>query len=362
LEANGYFTDFLSNIRLDDDTRRACRDAHRDIRRLLAADERLAPAIVATFLQGSYRRSTIIRPEETQLADVDVIVVTRLDEADYPVPESAMNEFLPFLDEHYAGSYQLQGRSIGITTGGVSLDLVITSAPSEAESEILAEADKQMALEEDEYEADGIFRFKAYLSEARKAKPAWQLEPLRIPDRDAACWKPTHPLAQIEWTADKNRVCNYCFLKVVRAVKWWRRRQDLPKHPKGYPLEHMIGAVCPDGIESVALGVTLALEAATETFGPFVLSGTVPFLADHGVAEHNVLGRISADDFAAFVQAVQSAARTARSALDSQDLVESIGLWRQLFGEEFPEATGGGPGGFAAPSGPASPSRGGRFA
>jgi len=45
-------------------------------------------------------------------------------------------------------------------------------------------------------------------------------------------------------------------VNVVRSIKWWRHEHadELPKYPKGYPLEHMIGHVLPDGIDSVPEG------------------------------------------------------------------------------------------------------------
>jgi len=71
------------------------------LRDRLRADERLAPIIVSTFLQGSYRRATAIRPHEGRRADVDVIVVTRLSTDEYDLPEKAFAVFFPFLDDHY---------------------------------------------------------------------------------------------------------------------------------------------------------------------------------------------------------------------------------------------------------------------
>ena len=48
-----------------------------------------------------------------------------------------LDEFEPFLKRFYKDEYERQGRSFGIPPSYISLDLVITSAPSEAEENIL---------------------------------------------------------------------------------------------------------------------------------------------------------------------------------------------------------------------------------
>ncbi len=82
--------------------------------------------------------------------------------------------------------------------------------------------------------------------------------PLLIPDREAKKWIETNPLAQIQWTQRKNALCNSHYINVVKSLKWWQINNfhdgNLPKYPKGYPLEHIIGFCCPDDISSVAKG------------------------------------------------------------------------------------------------------------
>jgi len=69
--------------------------------------------LVSDFLQGSYRRYTAVRPKDGKRADVDIVVVTNLDEQKH-TPQQAMNLFKPFLDQHYTAKWHFQGRSIGI--------------------------------------------------------------------------------------------------------------------------------------------------------------------------------------------------------------------------------------------------------
>lgn len=349
MELPSYFTDFLANIRPTSSQRSKMKKEHRDLRDLLKADEQLGPLIVSTFIQGSYRRMTANRPQDSQQCDVDVIVATTMHEEDYD-PQGALDKFRPFLKEHYAGKFRIQGRSWGIEVDDeVTLDLVPTSAPSEAEKNAMEWSKAASWDFPDEPEIvtansyDGLLLEGAghYFEKFARAAadPAWKLQPLRIPDRQAKVWEDTHPLEQIRWTWDKNKSTNSHYVNVVKAIKWWRKlRVAKPKHPRSYPLEHMIGDCCPDGIESVAAGVTLALEAMEATYRPYVNIGMVPNLADRGVPSHDVLARVTAEDFAAFLNEVKSASETARKALDSDTVKESADLWRELFGEEFPKA------------------------
>lgn len=348
MDLPSYFNDFLAEISLKADDRARLITGHRTLRTRLNDDDDLAPLIVSDFLQGSYRRSTALGPKGDRRADADVVVVTRLQQ-DECTPEEAMQQFFPFLDRYYPDKYHLQGRSIAIDLSYVDLDLVITSAPSAADEKVLRFQSVQ--TEDTLEEADDWRLVRSWIDQAERARrldaptllrkaaaeEPWQVEPLWIPDRDAACWERTHPLAQIAWTTEKNQRCNSYFLRVVRAIKWWWREQHTEaKYPKGYPLEHLVGQSCPDGITSIAEGVTRTLEDIAWRYQRTVALGQVPNLPDHGVPEHNVLHRLSAADFAYFHQQTSAAAALARQALDANAPEVSARLWFQLFGKPFP--------------------------
>lgn len=149
-ELPSYFSDFLKDIRPTAAQRKDMRDGHTTLRERLEADEDLSKIIVSTFLQGSYRRSTATRPRGDARSDVDVIVVTKLSEADH-TPAQALDRFVPFLNKHYKGKWHQQGRSFGIELSYVELDIVPTSAPSEAEEGLYKSASvvRADALEEE---------------------------------------------------------------------------------------------------------------------------------------------------------------------------------------------------------------------
>lgn len=295
-----------------------------------------------------------MRPPADKKADVDVVVVTRLRREDYLNPDTAMDVFKPFLKKFYPDKYERQGRSFGISLSYVSLDLVITSAPSEAEENILLSRAVKTAesLEEapdwrlqrswvpvEERESLPAYELSA-LKTASREEPEWKTEPLWIPDRNAGKWTDTNPLAQLVWTRSKNARCNRYYLDAVRSIKWWRQLQsDLPRYPKGYPVEHMVGYCCPDDIGSVGEGVTLSLEGIKREFAGNISQGTTPVLYDHGV-DQDVLKNLSFDEFKAFYERVSEAATLAREALDANTVSESANKWRELFGSKFPPPPG----------------------
>jgi Second Messenger Oligonucleotide or Dinucleotide Synthetase domain len=346
MELPSYFSDFLAAIRPTTEQKDDYKAAHKKLRERLNEDEKLSPIIVSDFLQGSYRRATSVRPVGKKRPDVDVIVVTNLDRSEQP--KKAMDRFVPFLDKHYKGKYHFQTRSIALESAEVDLDLVITAAPSEADKDILKAA---AVRSEDTPEDTSDWRLvESWISleersgplsdrilKAAAQEPEWKASPLLIPDRETKSWEETHPLAQIRWTWKKNNDCNGHYVNIVKAVKWSHRfRQKDAKYPKGYPLEHMIGVCCPDNTNSVAEGVTSTLKKIVEAFASDVAANKTPWLSDHGVPSHNVLHRLSVEDFKAFYQYCLDAAKIAQRALDATTIVESANAWRELFGEEFP--------------------------
>ena len=346
MELPTYFTRFLQQIRPTENQRNDCKTGHETLRRRLNEDENLNDYLVCTFLQGSYRRSTAVRPKGEAALDVDIIAVTRINEAKYPDPDKAMDIFDPFLREHYKGKYQKQGRSFGIELSYVNLDLVITSAPSEAEEEVYES--KAVRTDVTLEDADDWMLTGAWTPHDERTKETdfmenfrgdeWKTEPLRIPNRDAGDWEPTHPLEQIKWTWKKNGQCNKHYVNVVKALKWWQRVQHKDDRPKGYPLEHLIGVCCPDEITSVADGVTRTLESIVVSYGSDASNKRVPYLPDHGVPDHNVLERVSGQEFADFMEHAEGAAEIARDALDADAKAKSIEKWQELFGSKFPDS------------------------
>src|SRR5690242_13792262 len=139
MELKSEFEEFLAEVRPTQSQRSDAKKGHETLRDRLNSDEGLRPILVSDFLQGSYKRSTAVRPKGDRKSDVDIIVVTKLSEDDC-TPSQAMDVFKPFLNKYYEGKWKQQGRSFGIELSYVKLDLVVTAAPSEAETGLLKSA------------------------------------------------------------------------------------------------------------------------------------------------------------------------------------------------------------------------------
>jgi hypothetical protein len=339
-----YFNDFLEAIRLTSALRGACQEKHQFLRRLLKEDAKLSQIIVDVFLQGSYARDTGTRPIDpasvSEHVDVDLVLVTTLDH-EANSPDHVVTMLTPFLDRVFPDHWSPNDRSIKITFDDttVTLDLVITAAPSMVDKDVVFKslergaggAGRLLTLSERRLdEPPNILMLHEAVTRVVKAAGLdgdWRENPLLIPDRLVKSWVETHPIRQSEWTTGKNSRTNGHYVNVVKAIKWWRRRNATPEYPKGYPLEHLVGFVCPDGVESVAEGLTLSLETIVRDFRAHTAAGLKPALPDHGVPDNDVFRRVSSKDFAGFYALVEAAAGQARQALDSPTPPESATVW-----------------------------------
>jgi predicted nucleotidyltransferase len=128
------FTDFLQDIEPSASTKQECAKAHKTLRIFLKDHEEFKECHIGTFLSGSYKRDTAIRPQtiegSTRRPDVDIIVVTNhtLDDNCCDVIDllyAAVGDFRT--EEKRKGreiSIRKQARSVGITTNEVDMDVV----------------------------------------------------------------------------------------------------------------------------------------------------------------------------------------------------------------------------------------------
>jgi hypothetical protein len=363
------FSDFLADIRPSDEQLKEYQEGHKTLRQRMHGDEEISKLLVSDFLQGSYRRSTAIQPQNGQKSDVDIVVVTNL--AETPDVDGIATRFEDFLNRYdeYKGNHKRKSHSIGISLEEIELDLVITSAPSETLDDALKEESERTAeILSKSFQASTFlepipFEFRNVRTSSGED---WRAEPLRVPNYDEALldderWSSTDPLTQISWTVDKNAFCNRHYVNVVKALKWWRRTKcATSKYPKGYPIEHIIGSYCPDDIDSVATGVVRSLEAIRDCpdLNLHVEAGTTPVLPDRGIPENNVWKRVTPDQFATFMDQVTTAASIARNAYNLTTMKASAKRWHDLFGDPFPydEDDGGSRISFIPPTAPADPS------
>jgi len=357
MKLNAQFSIFDQNIVLTDDedeklkkTKQELQDNLDEYSKRVNTD--FDKLIIGNFVQGSYQRKTCLKQQEGKLPDIDIVVITKMDEGEFDPAKLAQEKFIPFVEEYYSGKYEQQGRSIGVKLDdvGVDLDIVITSNPKESETGFLTESlfknmgnSKDWNLEDLEKAMSGISRLtrldkseSIFNESIQLSEVAKNVDPLRIPDRDADKWQNTNPMAQIVWAVKKNKVCKNKYLPLVRSLKWMRNSfGNFPKYPKGYPLEHIIGDNCPNDFSSIAEGIVITLSNIINSYKSHYEEGTIPYLRDRGVDE-NVLSRQTVDDFRSFYKRIIEAHDLAQRAILNDDSHESSKLWRELLGEEFP--------------------------
>jgi hypothetical protein len=361
------FDTFLENIRLPLEIRDACEEEHNRLRGKLLADPDLSPIFVSMFLQGSYARHTGTKPNENDThVDVDLVAVTTLDPL-FWTPARVVERFRPFLDREYPKQWMPNDRSMKISPTGiaVTLDLVVTAAPSEVQQEFY-KSFRESGVPDLRIESRGdrgseqTAAFREAIERVNQAfgSAEWQREPLLIPSRDLKIWVPTHPLEQIRWTREKNGLTHGHYVNVVKAIKWWRKEGSHGEYPKAYPLEHLIGDTCPSSVDSVAEGVTRALEVIRDAYQPWQSVRGVPQLFDRGVPQNDVFRRITPDEYRTFHDMASRAATAARAALNTDTNAESVKRWHDLFGPEFPEPPASP---FSPPTEPAKARTSGRY-
>jgi len=177
------FRTFLLDIRPQDEHQDAYKEGHETLRNRLQDDDDIQKFYVADFLQGSYRRWTALRPKEGETSDVDIVLITDLQ--DYEA-EDALEQCEPFLEKYYEDQWEPNDHSYEIQEEDVELDLVLTVAPSEATREVvkaLGSLDVGTALSEDDLSivADA-------LNISVDGDKQWKEEPLEIPDREDNKW------------------------------------------------------------------------------------------------------------------------------------------------------------------------------
>lgn len=288
------FLDLLQDIEPSTSTVNVCSSAHSTLRTALAEDEDFSELHAETFLSGSYKRDTAIRPQNIggilQRPDVDIIVVTNHTEDDDP--HTVLNALHQALVDVGYENLKVNRRSIAVTLATVDMDVV----------PVIEDGD-------------------AYL----------------IPDLELKQWLTTNPPAHTQWTVDVNSNAGRRFKPLVKLMKWWRRVHlaDL-RRPKGFILECLVAKHMSYTETNYETLFVELLEAVRDNYGWYAAIGAVPFLEDPGMPGNNVFSNVTADDFKTFYNKVKDQASLARKAKNETDDTEALKLWRDVLGPRFP--------------------------
>ncbi len=298
---NARFSEFLQDIEPSSTTKSRATTAHENMRNYISKHEKFKDKHVRTFLSGSYKRDTAIRPRskngELERPDVDIIVVTNhlLDDS----PKAVVDQLYAAINGEEYPINRKQNRSVGVFTPNADMDVVPIIEPYG--------------------EGGGLF----------------------IPDRTLEEWLSTNPPEHTRWTTQINEEASGRFKPLVKLFKWWRRHNIDEKRlkgrqPKGFVIECIV-ADCMDYNEMhYGQLFTKTLENITSRYASSVASETTPYIQDPGVPGNSVTSNIPFDEFKSFYDLIKKHAGKSREALEEEDNETMTSLWREIFGNRFP--------------------------
>lgn len=292
------FISFLGDIEPSPTTKTNASDGHTNVRNYLREHATFKKYHVSTFLSGSYKRDTAIRPRIKDgiisRPDVDIIVVTNHTLSDDT--QDVIDLLYSTLKLKYS-NIRKQNRSVGIQTDKIDIDVVPIIAPNGM---------------------DGT---------------------LYIPDRKKEQWLITNPPKHTSWTTEVNQDSGGRFKPLVKLMKWWRRQNPtIAKKPKGFVIECIV-AECMDRQQAQYGELFVGtLEKIVDKYASYISLGIVPHIEDPGVKGNSVTNGMTFDAFSGFYNKVKVHAELGRKAINEQDAEESIKKWRTIFGERFPKS------------------------
>jgi hypothetical protein len=246
---------------------------------------------VHDFLAGSYKRETAIRPRRTEdgidRADVDIIVVTNLQEHD--TPDNVLRFLANILGDEFTVE-RINKRSVRINLPNAEIDVVPV------------------------INADIGYK---------------------LPDRDLGSWKYTNPPAHTTWSSEQNQRFDGRFKPLVKLFKWWKRHSNTPKRPKGFVLEVLVAENAPVNISHYGEAFTQMLEGIYRKYGSLAAQGIKPIIYDPGLPGSDILSKVSISDWKAFIEKISIHAGYARQAQTDANVEYATELWRRLFGPRF---------------------------
>lgn len=288
----------LSDIEPSATTKSNASSAHTSLRAHLEQHETFSQYYLSTFLSGSYKRNTAIRPISVSgvvtRPDVDTIAVTSHTLSDC---QSVVLELLysALEDKYGASCLTLNRRSVHVETSLADMDVVPIIAPSGIEGT------------------------------------------LYLPDRDLKQWLETNPPGHTTWTTEMNEKSDGRFKPLVKLTKWWRRENPTrSKKPKGFVLECIVAECMDPGETQYAELFVGTLETVVSRYQAYIMARIVPWITDPGVPTNSVTSKVSFEEFEGFYNKVKKHAEIGRRAINETDEEKALVLWRQIFGDRFP--------------------------
>lgn len=300
MELPSYFVKYLREIQPKRANRERAIQLHTTLRDRLekAKDDTFSSWYSGSFLYGSYIRNTAIHP----IKDVDVCLLLDM-EIDNYTPEQVVRRLKNVLEElGYEDKTAYQRRSIRIDMSGTTMDAVPV-VPIDGEDAVL-----------------------------------------HIPDRALKEWIHTHPKAHMEAATQINKSCGKRYIPLVKIVKAWYRYQAKEKReierpkPKGFTLEVLVAHYQDSDAPTYAEAFVNFLQNLINACGMQLKQGIFPEVPDPGLPGEYLKVTFEPDEAKLFVGIVEESLDLAKRALAAETIGESAELWRDVFGNRFPEA------------------------
>jgi hypothetical protein len=298
MKLNDYFALFHQKISLDSSRNDRIKKAHNTFRENIEKIPEIKSRLFETFLQGSYRIGTSIRPCNDNEFDVDVVISLNLNDetGDRMKPKEAVD----FIYNHlksisiYQGKLKKQPRCIRIDySGDFHMDVVS------------AHYDKWMDI-------------------------------LFVPNRKVEDWSETNPKGFIQWCVEQNKKNNDKFSRIIKYLKWWRNNKfGKDSVVKSIILTTLIGenfsTDCSTDADSI-LGSVKNLNDLLELYY------YVPNVPNPSLITENLAREWNHSNYITFKNSISSLFDSIKDAYEEEDLEKSIEKWRKVFGEDFPSA------------------------
>ena len=298
---NARFNEFITDITPSPTTNTRSALAHNAVRDALTSDEIYKDDVVRTFLGGSYKRKTAIRPVtnsgDTERPDVDIYVVVN-GMAWSSSPEDLISALYSALNRN---------------RGALGITKIKRNRCSIAISTAKADMDVSPLLER---ESDGYYR---------------------IGNRNTGEWYRTEPEAHTTWSAGVNSDAAMRFNPMVKILKWSRREFPTKnKHPKSIALEALVAKHMSRTETHYGQLLHDTFEGIIDAYSLNSLLGTCPSVDDPAIDDGNLLAGVSGEAFSAFYDKINYFRDEAAKALVADDQDTATKHWRRILGGRFP--------------------------
>ena len=319
MELSSQFERFLGKISVDQSKLNRIKSAHSKLRRALESDDYFEPALLETFLQGSYVHGTAIRPLG-ESADYDVDVCCLLDLYRVPIQTEEPKPLVRWLArrlkkvEGYRGNVSTQPRCIRIDfPGEFHMDVVP-----------LIEDKRQASIG---LPGGFLEDVVSWAGDRRRTN-----RNILVPNTAVNGWEATNPKGLREWYRQVNDRTNGRFTRVARMLKHWRNQTfDARVRPPSVGFEVMMANSWPFLANSDASAVSGVLRQISTSF-----SYTRPTAMNPSLRSEDLLRGWIRDNHEVFMTELRASADLAEQALRETDEGRSIGLWQRLFRTRFP--------------------------